>query len=234
MLLLLIACAPSPALSAPEPAVGAATAREVSISATARLNVAPDEALIDLDFAATAAGMRRAHDASKQATDTFTAAIRALDLPEKSLELGGTTDTANRRWDGSERIISYSSTTALAVHLADFERVAEVVDLAVGSGATDIRVSYRSTNLPERKKEAREMAISAAKAKAEQLASGMGARLGPVLRISEDNNTGRYGMYSGAGNAVQNEARDEPAEGGPAAPGTVPLELTIQAVFALE
>lgn len=229
MLLLLsffVACAP------PVPLVPPPT-REVSVSATSRINVAPDEATIRLTFSATAATMKKSHAASGQAVEAFKTAVLALGLPTDALELCSTTDDPNHRWDGSNRIISYTSTTLLNVRTSDFDQVADIVDTAVASGVTGVDVDYRSTKLPEHKKQARELALAAAKAKATQLALGSGATLGRVMMVSEGVMSARSG-YVAFGNVVQNEVTESGDADGPIAPGTTPLELTIEATYALE
>ena len=225
--LCLPACAPpAPAISAQPP-----PAREVSVTATARLNVAPDEAEIALTFSHTAPTMRRAHDAATEAMQRFTLAAERAGIGADRMERGRISDSANRRWDGTERVTGYTAAASLVLRLPDFDRVADTVDLAVSSGATDISVSYRATDLPARKQEVRDMAIQAARAKAAQLATGSGARLGAIQRISEE--AGNPWRYAGVGNAVQTE-RPEPEEGVAIAPGTVPLEVTVAATFLLE
>ncbi len=228
VLLLLAACCPPPP-SAP----GAdAPPREVSVTATSRLNVAPDEATLSLTFSATAATMKRSHADSAKAVETFTAAVTALGVPKESIELASTTDDPNYRWDGTQKITGYTSSTRLAVKTADFEKVADIVDTAVQAGVTAVDVDYHSTTMPEHKKKAREMAIAAAKEKAAQLAEGMGAKLGQVRTVSEGTTWG--GGYRTFNNVAQTEASEAPPDDGPIAPGTTPLELSVSATFALE
>jgi uncharacterized protein YggE len=217
----------------PPPSTREAPVREVSVSATSRINVVPDAATISLTFSSTDASMRASHAASGKAVETFRAAILALGVPADALELGGTTDDPNYRRDGSNRVVSYTSTTLLIVRMKEFERVADVVDTAVASGVTAVDVSYRSTTMPEHKKRARDLAIAAAKEKAAQLAAGAGAELGRVLTVSEGiASTG--GSYRSFGNVVQTEVFAGADADGPIAPGTTPLELTVEATFALE
>ncbi|MDP2305757.1 MAG: SIMPL domain-containing protein [Pseudomonadota bacterium] len=227
LVLLLAACPP------PHDSGRDAPVREVSVSATSRINVAPDEATISLTFSSTAATMRTSHAASGKAVEAFRAAVLALGIPAEALELGGTTDDPNYRWNDANRVVSYTSTTLLNVRTKDFERVAEVVDTAVASGVTAVDVSYHSTTMPEHKKRAREMAIVAAKEKAGQLAAGTGAKLGEVRTVSEGT-TSSGGGYRSYGNMVQTEVTEPSDADGAIAPGTTPLELTIQATFALE
>jgi uncharacterized protein YggE len=223
----LAACQP-PVQPAPE-----APTREVSVSATSRINVAPDEATIALTFASTNTSMRKSHAESAKAVAAFTAAIEALGVPKDALELCSTTDDPNYRWDASNRVVSYTSTTLLNVHTKDFDRVADLVDTAVASGVSGVQVAYHSTTMPEHKKRARELAIAAAKEKATQLAVGTGATLGAILKVSEGTTT-TGGSYRSFANVAQTEVTETSDETGPITPGTTPLELTIDATFALE
>lgn len=225
---LLGACTPMAVPAVPPPA------RQVSVSATSRINVAPDEAVIRLTFSATAPGMRKSHSASASSVEAFRTAVAALGVPPDALELCGTTDDPNYRWSSSTKISSFTSTTLLNVRTKDFERVADIVDAAVASGATAVDVSYRSTTLPEHKKHARDLAMTAAREKAQQLALGMGATLGGIQSVTEGATSSRSGMYSFSENVVQTEVTEASEALGPMAPGTTPLELTIQATFLID
>lgn len=224
LLLLLLACTPpAPPVLAPD--------RSVTVSATSRVNVVPDEATIALTFSSTASSMKRSHVAAAQAVETFRTAVAPI-VPADALELCGTTDDPNYRWDESDRIVSYTSSARLNVRTRDFERVADVVDAAVAAGVTSVSVDYHSTTLPEHKKRARDLALAAAKAKAEQLAAGTGARLGEVRTVSEGgSSTGRG--YASFANVVQTEVTEASDADTPLSPGTTPLELTVEVTWAL-
>lgn len=231
LLSLFLACAP------PAPPPAAPPQREVSVSATARINVAPDEATIHLTFSATATGMKKSHTASGAAVQAFKTAVLALGVSPDMLELCGTTDNPNYRWDSSNRVVSYTSTTLLNVRTTDFEQVADIVDTAVANGVTAVDVEYHSTKMPEHKKHARELALVAAREKAEQLATGSGAKVGPILTVSEGTPTSRYGYAFGnsfGNNVAQTEISESVDADGAIAPGTTPLELTVVATYALE
>ncbi len=232
LLAVLLACTPpTPPMPPPAPPV-----REVSVSGTARINVAPDEATIHLTFEATATGMKKSHTTSANAVQAFKTAVLALGLPPDALELCSTTDNPNYRWDSSNRVVSYTSATLLNVKTPDFERVADIVDLAVASGVTAVDVDYHSTKMPEHKKHARELALAAARDKAEQLATGSGAKVGPVLTVSEGGaSTSRgYSFGNAFGNVAQTELSESVDADGAIAPGTTPLELTVTATYVLE
>ena len=157
----------------------------------------------------------------------------ALGVPADALELCGTTDDPNYRWDGSNRVVGYTSTTLLNVKTKDFDRVADIVDTAVASGVTAVDVDYHSTTMPEHKVHARDLALAAAKAKAEQLATGSGAHLGSVLTLSEGTTSPIRG-YQFANNVAQTEVSEGVEAEAAIAPGTTPLELTVVATYALE
>jgi uncharacterized protein YggE len=170
--------------------------------------------------------MKAAHAQAKASFAAFQAAAEKLGIPATSISTNGTIDSPNYRWDGV-RIYSYTSSASITVCTKDFEQVADIVDTAVASGVGSASVSYRATNMPEHKKKARDLAITAAKEKAEQLAKGMNASLGEVQSLSEGTS-----WSSGVGNVIaQVESSDF---SGAYAPGSTPLELTISAVFKLE
>jgi uncharacterized protein YggE len=87
--------------------------------------------------------------------------------------------------------------------------------------------------MPEHKKQARDLAITAAKDKARQLAEGTGARLGAIRTLSEGTTSG-WSHQAAYGNVVQTELTESDDASDVIAPGTRPLTLTIQATFARE
>jgi uncharacterized protein YggE len=68
-----------------------------------------------------------------------------------------------------------------------------MMDSAAAAGATSMSTAFRRSDLPELKKKVRDMALAAAKAKAEQTANTLGIKLGRITMVAE--NQGGY-MWS--------------------------------------
>jgi uncharacterized protein len=85
----------------------------------------------------------------------------------------------------------YRVSNAVGATIRSVARVGPIIDAATAAGATRIEgVSFDSSRLAELKDQARELAMSHARAKAEQLARLAGASLGPVISIQESDTGG--------------------------------------------
>ena len=88
--------------------------------------------------------------------------------------------------NGKQTLRGYVARNSIEVRIDDLARVGEVVDLAVGSGATSVggvRFDLKDREAAER--EALRLAVADAKARAEAAASGAGVRIESVIRIEE-------------------------------------------------
>lgn len=237
LLLLSLACQPPV-----PPALSAAPARTLSVSGTADLDVAPDEASVTFTFAARAKRMKDAHATTQAQIDAFLANVATIGVPKEGVNLAGITYQPNYTYPdyGPPRVDSFTASEQIVVKTRDFAQIPVLVDAAAEGGVSRVgNVEFRSTKLPELKKSARDMAIAATKEKAAQLAEGLGAKLGPVQTIEEqlgDAYTGNEQQY--LGNAVaQRSASYGTVSGddmGAITPGTERLRLSIRAVYALE
>jgi len=229
--------------------------RRITVTGSARLDVAPDEANLSFTFSTTGKKLQPAHQATRKKVDDFVAALSAAGVAkvqvqgsdalvdpakvvwEKStavLELGNIAYSPNMAYpdDRAARIESFTASITVAVKTHDFDLVPVILDAAVDSGLTETSgVRFTASNMPEHKKKVRDLAIQATKEKASQLAEGLGASLGAVQSIQE----GTWNLQGLENNVAQSYRRaggDD--ESGAIAPGVIPLNLQITAVWALE
>ena len=90
---------------------------------------------------------------------------------------------------GRQRITGYSASTQLEIKVREIDRVNEVVDAAVESGANQVGgVSFDVEDREKIEEEARKEAVEQAKRKAEAAAKAAGFRLGRIVNYSESSN----------------------------------------------
>ncbi|MBK9034784.1 MAG: SIMPL domain-containing protein [Myxococcales bacterium] len=204
---------------------------------TAVLDVRPDVADLHLTIAAEAPRARvaatqlRARQAElRQAL--IAAGIAAEDLTFSSLGIQPVYDEKRERVRGYRAAIDLTATTA------SFEALPELLEVAVGAGATNLTTERRVLDLPARKREVRDLALAAAKAKAEQTASALGVKLGRITSISEGSGDG-YGWNGRWGAELPNaagfvQAHVAAPSGGPTLSGDAQqLSLTISLTYEL-
>jgi len=143
-------------------------------------------------------------------------------------------------------IKGYRIYNIVAITLRDISKVNKVIGAALNSGANQvINVEFYLSNLRKYRDQARDLAMKAAKEKADDLASAAGAETGCVMSINENSwsyfNGGWYGQSRElwTQNVVQNAT---PAGGesglltdaGPVNLGQVSVRAEVSASFSLE
>ncbi|MCB9689990.1 MAG: SIMPL domain-containing protein [Alphaproteobacteria bacterium] len=224
----LCACAPpTPTWVAVD---GAAPVRTLSVVGTARLDLVPDEACVELTFAARDPSMAKAHQALRADVEAFTTAMASVSSAR--LEQGATryeTETASDDF-GRRRPAGYRASQQINVRTKDFDQIPDVVGRASVRGLDAVQVVTYDTAMVERKAELREAAMRAAKEKAAAMAAGFGASLGPVRTVREGSGSSG-GFGANVTNYVVRSDVDDVQP--PMAPGTLPLTLSVQVEFDL-
>lgn len=205
--------------------------RSLVVVGTARLEVIPDEACVELTFTALDGEMPKAHEALQGHVAAFTKAVGSR--AGVRLEKGATRYDAEYAQDGNRRRLSgYRATQQINLRTKDFDRIPEVVGLAAAHGLDTVRVVTYDTAMVERKTELREAAMRAAREKAEALAAGFGVRVGAVRTVREGAAESGGGFGANVNHYVVRPDVDEVAA--PMAPGSIPLTLSVHVEFDLE
>lgn len=88
--------------------------------------------------------------------------------------------------DGKRSLRGYVARNVIEVRIDDIARVGEVVDTAVGSGATQVQnVRFTLKDMDEAEREALQLAAADAHARAEALAAGVNRNVARVVRLDE-------------------------------------------------
>jgi hypothetical protein len=125
-------------------------------------------------------------------------------------------------------IIGYQVTNTLSITIRNLNNAGAIIDAAAQAGGNNIRVQGISFLVSDPAKyytQARTLAVSDAKAKAQQLATTAGVTLGAVTYISENQSYYSPVYYSGA--AVSGMST-------PISPGQNQISISVQMVFAIQ
>lgn len=120
------------------------------------------------------------------------------------------------------------------VHLRirQVDEAGEVIDAAVRAGATHVRnISYTIEDVEKLKSQARDEAIAAAKAKAEQIANALGVQVGKPIAVIEDEPYYQSAYKYDSAAALETVAD---APGGVVTAGTVVVRLNVSVTFEIE
>ncbi|MCB0154234.1 MAG: SIMPL domain-containing protein [Anaerolineae bacterium] len=122
----------------------------------------------------------------------------------------------------------YHVSNQVSVTIRDLDKVGEILDAAIKAGANNIYgVNFSVADPTNLEADAREIAITDARAKAEALATLSQVKLGPVVSVSE--------VVGGNSPAPMfDSAVGLGGGGGPIAPGEQQMKLQLQVVYAIE
>ena len=212
--------APALAQTMPPPAI--------SVTGEANVSVAPDQAQIDGGVTSDAKTAREATDANNAAMGKVLLALKGAGIEEKDYQtsrLSLQPQYAQNRAAPSP-FVGYRASNRVTVRIRDVAKVANVIDVLVGAGATDIGgINFTVSQASKHLDEAREKAIADARRKAEIYAKAAGVTLGEPISISEEG--APVPLYRGKMAAPM-------AAGAPVAQGEETLSVTVSVSWAIK
>ena len=148
----------------------------------------PDRAFIDISVESRAKTPREAQAQNAGAMSTVQQKLRAANLAPDAVRTTGYGVEPEFDFVSGRRVLrDYLARNAIEARLDDLNRVGEIVDLAIGSGATsvgDVRFDLKDRRAAER--EALGMAVADARARADAIAVAAGRSILSVWRIIDE------------------------------------------------
>lgn len=188
--------------------------RSIKVTAMSEVKVAPDEVILQLDVNTRDVELMSA----KEANDKIAAAIFALSpkysIPENDVKLIGL-DVSPDYGKFSRKLnaaAAYDYTRSIEVRLTDFGKIEPFLADAFAAGLSQVSgLQFRVSNQRHHQFEARKLAVTYAREKADHLTELTGMTLGMPIRIEEDV---EYNWEaSGFGGAIgELESRDKAGE----------------------
>ncbi len=226
------------------PAFNAATfnpARTITVVGRGEVKVAPEIATTTIGVDVQAGTVDAAMAEAQARMDAILEALKGLGIADADIQTSNFSINFERS-PGSEPMASstqtepgefqpvpgfYRVSNMVMVTIRDLERVSEVLDTAVKSGANNIwGLSFGLDDTEALEAQAREAAIRNARERAESLAELNGVVAGGVVSISEVIGSQAIPLYAAA------EGRG--GGGTPVQPGEVTFSTQIQVVYAIE
>ncbi len=167
-------------------------AGEVRASGNATVSVAPDLAIVTIQFSASGKTPALAGRAAAARAAAIRRAIEALGVPRDSMPTKGRAGWwwANRsemQFRKDMRDTIYVTNDQFAVRLHDFELIGRVIDTALAEGAQTIsNVEFLATNTSAATIAAIKQATAQARAYAAAIAEASGLTLGRAIDLSTD------------------------------------------------
>ncbi|WP_460813033.1 SIMPL domain-containing protein [Luteimonas pelagia] len=202
----------------------------LSVSAQGEASAAPDVATLSAGVVTQAGDAQAASRANAQQMSRLMDAVRAAGIAERDVQTSGVSLHPQYRHDEgtAPSITGYQATNTLNVTVREIDRLGEVMDALVASGANQVHGPGFEIDEPEAvRDEARRRALATAQARAEMYAGTLGLRVRRIVSISE-------GGGMGPPMPMMAMARAEAADAGtPIAPGESTLGVNLDVVFEL-
>ncbi len=245
--------APAPALAAAATPTVAPTAespaqppRTIRVNGDAEVKVIPDEVTLTLGVETWDRQMSVARSANDVIVKRVLALCTAQGIDPKYVQTDYINVEPRYRYE-SERteFIGYFVRKNIVITLRDLDKFEEFYAAALDAGVTHVHnIDFHTTELRKYRDQARQLALEAARQKAEAMAGTLGQSLGAPLAIQEVQNNwwGWYGSWWGYGrgasamqNVVQNSAQPaaSPAEG-TLSPGQISVTASVTVEFVLK
>ncbi len=198
----------------------------VSVAGVGEVKARPDTAYVNLGFSTENTSLAAARNEAATRMKAVLDKIRQLGVAEKDIQ------TANFNvWRDQERNVFVVS-NEVTVIVSNVEASSKLLDEAVAAGANNVHgVSFGIENRAAWENQAREKALQAAKAKAQELARLGGVRIGAPVAISEGATAPEplYYRDMAGGQAAEDMGAPTPIE-----PGQLTVTVNVEVTYAIE
>lgn len=174
------------------------------VSGTGKVTVPPDIAVVNVGVSANGATVKAAQDAINSNINQVSEAVKKLGVDSKDIQT--TNYNISPVYEVREpsridqRIVSFQASTNLTIKVRNIEQVNPIIDAATANGANQISgISFEVEDKTKAENQARELAVSEAKRKANDASRIAGFRLGRIINYSEGFNSPGFPMPLRAG-----------------------------------
>jgi len=161
---------------------------QMTVTGQATLEVTPDCADLTITISADDARPGLATRQTETKKLALLAAITKAGASVGDIKLANVQLEPVYEPQGLVKIHAYRAQITITVTTHDFAKLPDLLDAAGSAGATAMAIQFRRSDIDQLKKKVRNMAIAAAKDKAQQTAAALGVKLGPIASVAENPN----------------------------------------------
>jgi uncharacterized protein YggE len=223
--------------------------RTISVSGEAQVNVVPDQVIITLGVETVDRVLATSKAKNDERMTAILDVIKRFEIPQEKVQTDyiGIEPRYTSTYAQSD-FIGYFVRKNVVITLTDLTKFEGLLSALLESGANYVMgVNFRTSDLRKYRDQARELAITAAKEKAEALAGALGQKIGKPLTISEEpvgywsyysSWWGGYGSGGGMSQNVMQNAAPSGGNGAPdasttIAPGQIAVTARVNVIFEL-
>lgn len=217
---------------------------EITVAGEAEVRVIPDEAILSLGVETWHNDLSTAKRRNDQRVAQVHAVARTYGLPEKYIQTDHISIEPHYR-DSYDRedLEGYLVRKSIVLTIRNLENFDDLLTDAIEAGANVVLgIQFRTTELRKYRDQARDLAIGAAREKANDLAAALDQDVGEPQTVYEDHvgwwswyNAGLWGSHwnSPSQNVVQNVSGEGMPLDGAIAPGQITVSARVSVTFRL-
>lgn len=219
---------------------------KINVNGEAVVNVVPDKILINFGIETSDADITIAKKKNNEILKRAVASIQDCGVAEKDIQTDYLSIEPRYESDWKQKgFIGYFVRNTFVVTLTKPEKVEELVTRALGAGVNYVHgIDFQTTEFKKYREQARELALNAAKEKAEKMAAVLGQSIGAPLQINDNGSPWwYYSSWSGWGysrsqgmsqNAVQDVGGSAAEISGGVALGKISIRANVSVTFQLK
>lgn len=204
----------------------------LSVNGTGNVSVKPDVADITVGVTVQRDTAGDAAADAANVMDAVITAIKGLGIAEQDIQT--TTLNLSPVYDYERtpyRLVAYTASNLVTITVRDLTQVGPVIDAATAAGATDVNgISFRLEDQTAAETEAREMAVEAARAKADTIAAAAGTEITGIISIVETNAPVPMPLYYGEADMAAGREAGAPT---PVLAGTIEVRVDVAIVYSI-
>ncbi|MBK8726207.1 MAG: SIMPL domain-containing protein [Holophagaceae bacterium] len=216
--------------------------RTISVSGSADIKINPDLIYINLGIETRRPNLDTAKSDNDQSVLKLLAFLRDYGIASKGIQTGILTINPVFSNYEENNIKYYSVVKTFSITMHSAAAIDKLISGCITNGATNIYgIDFRTSELKKYREQARDLAIKAAKEKAEKLSSALGVQLGAVHTISENSFGGSFYWYpgysfnrsTGGSQVVRSYGNAEPDTNTTVMIGEIPVSASVNVTFKL-
>lgn len=220
--------------SAPQLQTGSSFDRTLNVTGSGQVNIAPDIAFVTIGVRTQDLDAKTASDMNSAQTQDLVDALIAFGVAEEDIQTTNfniySFEDYSQPYEGQKPPMMYSVENSVYVKIRDLEKIGDLLGTAIEAGANNIwGIQFDVSDRSEALSQAREAAVAAARAQAEELAGFADVELGEIVTISTYGGYPQPYMYGIGGGAAM-----ESASSVPVSPGLMTISVEVSITFAIQ
>lgn len=201
--------------------------RTIAVTGTGTVHLPPDIVYVNLGVQTRGTDIGETVQENSRLVEAVMAAIKGAGVAEEDIQttyFNVSTQPMYDEFGNPTDEVTYWVDNTLMVALRQVDGLGDLLQKALNAGANSVQGVNYSVEDPETAfGDARTEALEDARRQAEQLASGAGATLGPILSLTE----------SSYGGSPYPSAFDKGGAGVPTVPGTLEYQISVYVTYTL-